>query len=243
MSMMCEHMLSVANRFVPVRKTFLTVVVLLLVSGCAVMTPTGKEGPKPRDLTIHVTVKDGQGRPVKDAVVYAVQKERVPPTDRRKTVIVIANTAFQRVVQPVQVGSLITFQNRDRVQHHIYSISAAKKIDAPLKKGASSRPIRLNKAGVVVLGCAIHDPMFGYLYVVETAHFSVTGTEGTAELTGLPLRPIDIRIWHPSMETSSAAITKHAVPSSQGRASFDVVIPLKSRAGQELPSPASPSEQ
>jgi plastocyanin len=243
MSMMCQHMRSVVNHIFAVRKTVVTGVALLLVSGCATAPATApKKVPEPHDLTVYVTVKDEQGRPLKNAVVYAVQKERPAPTNR-KAVIVVANGVFQPFVLPLQVGSLITFQNRDKVQHHIYSISAAKKIDLPLKKGRSSRPVKLDKAGLVVLGCAIHDPMVGYLYVLEAAHYSVTGPEGAIELAALPYQAVDIRVWHPSMKTSTEAMTKHVVPSAQGRVSLDFVVPQQGRTGQGPPSPASPSRQ
>jgi plastocyanin len=241
MSLMFQHMQSVADRMFAVRNMVVTGVALLLVSGCFT-APAPEKVQEPHDLTVHVAVKDEQGRPVKNAVVYAVQKERPAPTDRQ-AVIVVANGVFLPFVLPVQVGSVITFQNRDRVQHHIYSISAAKRLDIPLKKGKSSRPVKLDKAGLVVLGCAIHDPMVGYVYVLETAHYSVTGPEGTVELAALPYQAIDIRVWHPSMKTSSEAMTKHVVPSGVGRVSIDCVVPHQGRGGQEPQAPASPSRQ
>jgi plastocyanin len=257
MSMICQHKPSVADRNVSVRKVAAAGIALFLITACAVKAPprSARKGPERHDMTVHITVKDEGGRAVKDAVVYAVVKEHPAPTSRnaevrghsktakQHAVIILAKGAFHPVVLPLHVGSRITFRNRDSVQHHIYSISAAKKINILLNKGASSAPVRLNKAGIVVLGCAIDDQMIGYVYAMEYPHFSVTSTEGNAELAGLPPRAIDIRLWHPSMTNSSEEITKRVVPSSEGEVNVEFVIPLPNRAGRGSPPPASRAKE
>jgi plastocyanin len=210
---------------------------LFSVSACAILVH-----PFIHDrMTVHAVVKDDMGKSVKDAVVYAMPKERMATTDR-KTAIIVENSAFLPFVSPVQVGTMVSFSSRDSIQHHIYSISPAKKLDLPLDKGASSGPVALDTAGVVVLGCAIHDRMVGYLYVLETPYFAKTGEEGTADLTGLPRGTYDVRVWHPWMRDPPEATAKNIAPSSQGEANVNFVVTLQNRANREPPSPASPPE-
>ncbi len=241
--MMNQHTVSVTNFFLRLREAVAAGIMLLLVNGCGGTQPPApavKATPEPVDMTVHVTVKDEQGRPVKDALVFTVSRERAAPSSG-KAVIVVARNAFQPFVLPVQVGTTITFKNRDRVQHHIYSISAAKKIDSLLYRGRSSAPIRLQKAGIVVLGCAIHDRMVGYVYVLESQHFSLTGAEGTAQLASIPYRAVDIRLWHPSMTSTAEEITRRVLPSPEGRVNVEFVVPLRNKAVHS--SPKSPTKQ
>jgi len=167
------------------------------------------------------------GKPLKDAVVYAMPKERMAPTKDWETVIFIENNEFQPFVLPVQTGAAVSFVNADRVRHHVYSISPVINIDLPLDKAESSKHIALAKAGVVVLGCAIHDRMVGYLYVMETAWFARTGKEGTADLIDLPRGTYDVLVWHPWMKGSPDETVKRVAPNSPSVVNVDFVVPLQ----------------
>ncbi len=180
-------------------------------------------------MAVHSIVTDNMGKPLKDAVVYAMPKERMAPAKDWETVIFVENNAFQPFVLPVQTGSVVSFMNTDRVQHHIYSISPAINFDLPLDKAESSKHITLDKAGIVVLGCAIHDRMVGYLYVIETAYFAKTGDEGTADLSDLPRGTYSVLVWHPWMKGSPDATAKRISPDSESIATVDFVVPLQIR--------------
>lgn len=178
---------------------------------------------------VHSIVKDNMGKPVKDAVVYAMPRERMAPTKDWETTIIVENNTFQPFVLPVQTGAAISLVNADKVQHHIYSISPVIKFDVRLDKAASSELIALDKAGVVVLGCAIHDSMVGYLYVMETAWFAKTGEDGSADLIDLPRGTYDVLVWHPWMEGSPDEKVKRIAPSTQSISNVDFVITLRNR--------------
>ncbi len=245
MSLICRQALPAADRMFNAGAAIVTGALLLLGSGCVPTPPPKpavKEEPVRTEMAVLVTVKDERGNPLKDAVVYLALREHAPQT-HQKALIAIAKGAFHPNVLPVQLGTTITFKNRDRVLHHVYSISTAKKIDVVLGRGASSPSYRLNKAGIVVLGCAIHDRMVGYVYVLENDHFAITGEEGTAELAGLPYRAVDIRLWHPAMTGASEEITKRVLPNPQGRVNADFVVSLQSKAGRKASSPKSPARQ
>ena len=69
--------------------------------------------------------------------------------------------------------------NRDNIRHHVYSFSPAKRFELPLYAGVPTQPVLFDKAGVVVLGCNIHDWMIGYIYVSDSPWFGKTGADGT----------------------------------------------------------------
>ena len=91
------------------------------------------------DLT--VAVSDQNGKPVLDAVVYALPVAGQPPSRRTQSEVVQRNKQFIPYVSAVQAGSLVQFPNKDTVKHHVYSFSPAKKFELPLYAGTPPEPI------------------------------------------------------------------------------------------------------
>jgi plastocyanin len=132
------------------------------------------------DVTVMVT--DAGGKPVTDAVVafYDSKTPAVNPNAAGK--IIQKNKMFNPKVTVVQTGTSINFPNEDSVRHHVYSFSPAKKFELKLYSGVPTNPVPFDQAGVVTLGCNIHDSMVGYIYVVDTPFFAKTDDKGKAIL-------------------------------------------------------------
>jgi plastocyanin len=146
-------------------------------------------------------VRDDAGKPVQDAVVYAIAPAGARPAAGRagREVIDQQDKEFVPHAKPVQVGTPVWFPNKDNIRHHVYSFSPAKKFELPLYKGTPAAPVLFDKPGVVVLGCNIHDWMLGYVLVLETPWFATTGPDGAAQLKDLPAGAYEVRVWHPRM--------------------------------------------
>lgn len=131
---------------------------------------------------VTVTVTNGEGKPAADAVVafYDGKTAEVNPNATGK--IVQKNKLFNPKVTVVQTGTSINFPNEDSVRHHVYSFSPAKKFELKLYSGVPTKPLLFDQAGVVTLGCNIHDSMVGYIYVVDTPFFAKTDETGKATL-------------------------------------------------------------
>ncbi|RZL03764.1 MAG: methylamine utilization protein [Rubrivivax sp.] len=106
--------------------------------------------------------------------------------------------AFQPTLLVVQTGTPVSFPNFDTVRHHVYSFSAAKKFEIKLYSGTPAAPVVFDKAGTATLGCNIHDQMLGYIHVVDTPHFGVTGSDGQLNLD-LPAGEHRAQIWWPAL--------------------------------------------
>ena len=131
---------------------------------------------------VTVTVTNGEGKPAVDAVVafYDGKTAELNPNATGK--IVQKNKLFNPKVTVVQTGTSINFPNEDSVRHHVYSFSPAKKFELKLYSGVPTKPLLFDQAGVVTLGCNIHDSMVGYIYVVDTPFFAKTDEKGKAIL-------------------------------------------------------------
>ncbi len=140
----------------------------------------------PRAGSVAVAVKDERGQPIKDAVVYALPISASAPSRKGRAEVVQRNKQFVPYVSAVQTGSEVQFPNKDTVKHHIYSFSPAKKFEFALYSGMPPEPVVFDKAGLVTLGCNIHDWMVAYILVVPTPWFSVTDAAGESRLQNLP---------------------------------------------------------
>lgn len=73
-------------------------------------------------------VRDAEGKPVKDAVVYALVHDANRDSSQKAAVMDQEHKEFVPYVLPVQVGTAVRFPNKDNIRHHVYSISPAKKL-------------------------------------------------------------------------------------------------------------------
>lgn len=157
---------------------------------------------------LRIIVKDQNGRPVENAVVWVTSSARHASPVARE--IVQKNRQFIPQVTIVPVNSTVTFPNRDTVKHHVYSFSPAKTFDIPLYIGESPTAIRLDKPGIVTLGCNIHDWMAAYIVVLDTDFYAQTDAGGAATISGLPMGSTKVQTWHPRLRgnpvTSSVSL-------------------------------------
>jgi plastocyanin len=151
--------------------------------------------------TIDVRVQDARGRAVKDAVVYAEPESRTLPLARKTAVMDQKNRMFIPHVLAVQTGTAVRFPNSDDIRHHVYSFSPAKPFQLPLYKGTPANPEVFDKAGVVTLGCNIHDQMSAFIVVVDTPYFATTAANGRASVSDVEAGRYTLRIWYPDMRT------------------------------------------
>lgn len=97
----------------------------------------------------------------------------------------------------VRAGTPIDFPNSDNIAHQVYSFSPAKRFQLSLYRGRVYPPLVFDKAGLVVVGCNIHDTMLGYIYVTPSPYFGKTDAQGTVHLDGLESGDYEVSAWSP----------------------------------------------
>lgn len=154
---------------------------------------------------ISASSRDMDGQPIAEAVVVAVPHGAKPAIEPTTVIVNQVDKEFVEYIQPVVVGSSVSFPNKDNIRHHVYSFSPAKVFELPLYSGTPANPVVFDKPGVVVIGCNIHDWMLGFIYVAETPYFGKTSSEGSLQLSHLPPGEYTVRIWHPRMAEQEEA--------------------------------------
>ncbi|MEP7101870.1 MAG: hypothetical protein ABI781_15275, partial [Burkholderiales bacterium] len=122
-------------------------------------------------------------------------------------------------------GSRVLFPNRDKVKHHVYSFSAAKSFEIQLYSGLPAEPVTFDKAGVVVIGCNIHDWMMAYVAVVDSPWFAKSAADGRGELANLPAGRHVLHVWHP-YQTAQLAPQNIELASANARRELKLVLDI-----------------
>ena len=191
----------------------------------------------PNANAAQIAISTADGQPLEDAVVevYYDSASGNPPQEEN---IYQRDAAFHPKVLAVPTGSYVAFPNQDTTRHHVYSFSPAKTFDLNLYLQETPPPVQFDQAGVVVLGCNIHDHMQAFIVVSNAPYAAITGAEGMLSLPTLPAGEHRVRVWHPQLDDSQQVWWEGVITDSD---QLDISLELNA-----LPPPAptlSPLQQ
>ena len=150
--------------------------------------------------TVTVSVRTPDGRPIPNAVVSiesAATRPGTPPVFHYPLRVTQKDIQFQPYVLLVPKGATVSFPNLDRVRHHVYSFSKAKRFELKLYGQQEDRSVTFDQAGTVALGCNIHDQMSAFVKVVDTPFAERTDASGRVVIRNVPNGNAVLRVWHP----------------------------------------------
>ncbi len=157
---------------------------------------------------LSVLIRDRAGRPVRDAVIL-IDSPGAAARPQGGYSIVQQNMKFAPFVLIAPVGAEVSFPNRDTVRHHVYSFSPTKPFELKLYGSEqAARSVKFDKAGVVAVGCNIHDSMVAFIRVVSTPFAAKTDATGRATLTGMNNGAANLKIWHPYLKAPGNEIVR-----------------------------------
>jgi plastocyanin len=133
---------------------------------------------------------------------------------------------FDPFVLIVPVGATVAFPNRDKVRHQVYSFSPAHPFELKLYGTEDTRVVRFDKAGVIAVGCNIHDSMVGFIKVVDTPYAARSDAAGQVVLH-VPPGPVTLRIWHPYLKAPGNEVVRSLVLPRDGVQSETAVLELR----------------
>ncbi len=116
--------------------------------------------------------------------------------------------AFAPHVMAIPVGSTVSFPNFDTIFHNVFSLSRAKAFDLGMYRNGETREVRLDKPGIVRLGCNLHANMSAYLIIVDAPHYVVVDNDGSYAFKSLAPGKYRVQAWN---EQSSEPTTTSLV--------------------------------
>lgn len=173
------------------------------------LTSVALSGPLPAlAASATLTFIDSSGTPL-PGVVIMIENGSEPVPEPAE--MVQKHRAFQPHTLIVNQGSPVHFPNRDNTQHHVFSFSAPKPLNIELYAGQPEAPITFDTAGIVELGCNIHDQMQGFIVVADTRQVARTGAGGISRFDVQALDSdgaLHFKVWHPGLKDNSVALSK-----------------------------------
>ena len=155
-------------------------------------------------VTIEVT--DSSGNPVPDVVVSLVADKAMPISNALpEAVMAQRDRTFRPHVLAIPKGTVVQFPNEDDFRHHVYSFSKARPFEIRLYSGDEEKRIAFDTAGIVALGCNIHDSMLAYIYVTDTPYVTKTDENGLADFSSIQSGDYSVSLWHPLERTATGA--------------------------------------
>ena len=164
---------------------------------------------------LEVVITDAEGMAVENAVIELLldESERSDYMGTASSSVDQLDKEFVPTVTVVTVGSDVSFPNSDDILHHVYSFSSPKTFNIPLYgKGDNDDYHEIfPTAGVVEIGCNIHDWMLAYIYVAESQLAALSNDAGIAVLETTPVGEYQLRVWHPQSSADDMALTVNLV--------------------------------
>ncbi len=146
-------------------------------------------------------VVDLDGNPIPHAVVFLEGAEASAGLPPEPTLVDQIDKQFVPRISVVRTGTTVVFPNSDDVSHHVYSFADPNNFELSLYGSEERRTVTFRHAGLVTLGCNIHDSMLGYILVVDTPYFVKTDINGEfafaweKQLTDT----VKLRVWSPEL--------------------------------------------
>jgi plastocyanin len=185
-------------------------------------------GPAAHAGELDLALATSAGKAVPDAVVM-VRPDAARGASRISGPFVMAqkDMQFQPYVLVAPVGAEVSFPNLDPFHHHVYSFSKAKSFELKLYGRDETRKVRFDKAGVVGIGCNIHDNMSAYIRVVDTPFAAKTAAGGHAVVRDLPPGAATVVVWHPHLKAAGGEVSRRVTIPASGTLRLAVTGDLK----------------
>lgn len=161
-----------------------------------------------------LTVQLSNGaKPVADAVVTLHAIARPTPAARMGGPFLVnqKDIQFHPFVSVVPVGADVSFPNLDPIKHHVYSFSPAKRFELKLYAKDQTRSVHFDAAGIVAVGCNIHDSMSAYIFVADSGWTAKSDAAGRVTIASLPPGNYTLTVWHPYLRAPASRIDRPLV--------------------------------
>ena len=133
----------------------------------------------------------------------------------------------------------VEFPNVDPIYHNVFSVSGSNRFDLGLYRSGASKTKEFDQAGLVQVYCNIHPQMIGYVMIVDSDTFAVTGRDGSFRFRDIPAGDYALKAWHEEGGETRLRLTVRAEADTPVTVTIDVsrygVVPHKNKYGKDYP--------
>jgi plastocyanin len=176
------------------------------------------------DLQVRVTQSNGKPLPGAAVTVHALAAG-APAAAPIQAVMDQVDLAFKPDLLVIPVGSTVTFPNTDTTSHEVYSFSPAHRFKLGLyRRGQEYPPEHFDRAGLVTLGCNIHDAMLAYILVTDGAYYGRTGADGSWLQPDPARGRYRIEVWSPRLQEPGQMVQREVTVAAGERTTVEIRI-------------------
>ena len=139
---------------------------------------------------------DGKAPSGKGVVMLWPKAGKAKARTPKQRIIEQRDKMFAPQVMAVPVGSTVSFPNFDPIYHNVFSLSKVKAFDLGMYKNGETREVKVDKPGIVRLGCNLHAAMSAYLIVVDAPHYVIPDASGKFEFKSLAPGKYKVQAWN-----------------------------------------------
>ena len=111
----------------------------------------------------------------------------------------------------IERGTTVDFLNSDQVVHNVYwpSIGGNKALRHSLTivSPGEKKSFQFDNLGAAQLLCNLHSDMVGYIVIVPTPYFALTGSDGTFTIKDVPPGTYTLKTWSVEGKPTTQSIT------------------------------------
>lgn len=194
-------------------------------------------------------VKAGAPLPDASRAVVWIDKLNVagPSPGALKNEMRSERKSFQPRVIAVRRDATVQFPNVDPIFHNVFSVSPGNRFDLGLYRSGTAKPNVFHEAGVVRVYCNIHPQMVGFVLVVDSSFFAVTGKDGAFRFEGVPPGAYTVKVWHEEVGEGELAVRVRSGADAPLTFTLDASAykaqPHKNKYGKDYPPPPPDDER
>jgi uncharacterized protein (DUF2141 family) len=155
------------------------------------------------------TATTGPGNTLADVVVYisagANDEGKVPST---AVTLDQHGCRYVKHVTALTVNQDMKVTNSDPTSHNIHPLAKTnREWNKSQPPGSPPLDAKFEQPEFIPVKCNIHPWMHGYIVVLKTSHYGVTGTDGAFSLKDLPPGKYTVTAWQETLGTSQQDVT------------------------------------
>ena len=191
-----------------------------------------------------VLVQDG--KPRADASNAVVWIEGVGRGNEPKAEMRSASKRFDPHVIVVPTNTTVEFPNADPIYHNVFSVSSGNRFDLGLYRSGASKSKKFDQPGIVRVYCNIHPQMVGFVLVVDSGAWAITGPDGSFRIDNVPAGTHVLKAWHEDGSEISQTIAVRGGGEPPVTATIEVsgtpAPPHKNKYGKDYKPPPTDAE-
>ncbi|HXM67593.1 MAG TPA: plastocyanin/azurin family copper-binding protein [Candidatus Acidoferrum sp.] len=121
------------------------------------------------------------------------------------------NEIFTPHTMVILKGTTVDFMNSDHVAHNVYwpSINGDKKLRHSLTivSPGQKKSFQFDDLGAAQMLCNLHPEMVGYIVVVPTPYFALTGSDGSFTIKDVPPGNYTLKTWSEDGKATTQTVT------------------------------------